>query len=252
MDLEIKDKIAIVTGGASGIGKATALVLADEGCDVAIVDLSAEKAQRVVDEIKSKERSSIALEADIASSKEVKKACEKILDKYGSVDFLCSIAGHANFGPVEYITDNTWNRMLSVHLTGTFNFIREIVPVMKKRKQGKIVNMASDYGMRAEALWSAYCSAKAGVMGFTKALARELAPFNINVNAIAPGKVATEMALKDPSSPYEETVKSIPLRRYASPEEIGYLFAFLCSDKTAGFITGQIISPNGGRTIVGI
>ena len=252
MDLEIKDKITIVTGGASGIGKATALILADEGCDVVIVDLNLEKAQYVAEEIQSRGRSSIALELDVSSSDEVKKACAKILDKYRRVDFLCNIAGHGNFGAVEDITDETWNRMLAVHVTGAFNFIREIVPVMKKRKQGKIVNMASMYGMCGETLWSCYSAAKAGMMGFTKALAKELAPFNINVNAVAPGKVGTELALNDPSAPYEEAVKRIPLGKFARPEEIGYLFAFLCSDKTAGSITGQVIAPNGGQAIVGI
>lgn len=252
MDLGIKDKIAIITGGASGMGKATALVLADEGCKVAIVDLNLKKAQHVTEEIQSKGRSSIALEVDVASSDGVKKACARILDTYARVDFLCNIAGHGNFGAVEDIEDETWNRMLAVHLTGAFNFIREIVPVMKKRRQGKIVNMTSMYGMCGETLWSCYSGAKAGLIGFTKALAKELAPFNINVNAIAPGKVATELALNDPSAPYEEAVKRIPLRRFARPEEIGYLFAFLCSDKTAGSITGQVISPNGGQAIVGI
>jgi len=252
MDLEIKGKVALVTGGASGIGRATSLVLAEEGCNVAIVDLNFEKAQNVAKEIQLKGCSSIALKADVSLSNEVKKVCAQILDKFKNVDFLCNIAGYGSFANVEEITDEAWNKMLAVHLTGAFNFVREIVPGMKKRKQGKIVNMASVYGMCGEALWSCYSSAKAALIGFTKALARELAPFNINVNAVAPGKVATELALKDPSAPYEEAVKRIPLQRFAKPEEIGYLIAFLCSDKTAGSITGQVISPNGGQYIVGI
>lgn len=252
MDLKLKDKIAIVTGAGSGMGKETALVLADEGCDVAVVDLNLDRVKQTAEAIEAKGRRSLALQVDVADSENVKQACSQAIATFGKVELLCNIAGHGAFSEIEQCDNATWDRMMAVHMSGAFYFIRELVPGMKERRYGKIANMASMYGMVGEPLWSCYSAAKAGIIGFTKALAKELAPFNITVNAVAPGKVATELALNDPSAPYEEAVKKIPLGQFVPPDEIACLFAYLCSDRTSGTMTGQVISHNGGQAIVGI
>jgi 3-oxoacyl-[acyl-carrier protein] reductase len=249
--MELKERIALVTGGASGMGKATCLTLAQRGCNIALIDLNLEEANRVSQQIKKMGREALVFKTDVANSKDVKKVVGEIENRLKKIDILVNNAGHGHSAFLEEITDDEWNRMIGVHLGGTFNFCRFVVPLMKREKGGKIINIASTFGMCGESQWTHYSAAKAGIIGFTKALAKELAPFKINVNAIAPGSIKTPLQDGVPAETLARLKEAIPWKRFGSPEEVASLIAFLCSGE-AEYITGQVISINGGSHIVGI
>jgi 3-oxoacyl-[acyl-carrier protein] reductase len=250
--VSLEGRVALVTGAGSGIGRAMAYVFAQRGCDVVIGDVSEDRAQRVAAEVAGLGVQALPLMADVADSGAVNEMVARALSELGRIDILVNNAGYDEECPTENMSDEMWSRMIAVHLDGCFYCCRAVIPTMKGLNKGKIVNISSISAMVAWGEQNAhYCAAKAGIMGFTKALAKELAPWKISVNAIAPGSTMTPIQDRVPQELIEARRKANPMGRFAQPEEIAYLAAFLASDE-GDYITGQVISINGGAVIVGI
>jgi len=262
MDLKIKDKIAIVTGGGNGIGEAIALRLAEEGVKVVVVDLNMEAARKVVAEIKARGGDGLAMACDATKPEDVDDMIRKTLDACGAIDILVNnVGGGTGIALMAQSQVEDWDKTIELNLKSAYLCCRAAARVMIPRKQGRIINMSSVSGKQGEQLLGAYCAAKFGVMGLTETLARELARHNITVNAVCPGYVYTPgweklaQAVKDIQPAYadkslqeifEERVKAVtPLRRPQSPEEIAGLVAYLVSEG-ARSITGQAVSIDGG------
>lgn len=256
--MKFDGRVSLITGAGSGMGQAYAQVLSESGCDIVINDVNVEAAQETANIVEGNGRRAVVEIADVMSSAAVNDMVARAIERFGKIDILFNNAGFGQQIPLEQITDEDWDRILRIHLNATFYCTRAVVPHMKAQRYGKIVNISSMWGMVGAETALHYCTAKAGVLGFTKALARQLAPWNINVNAIAPGGVLTPAPMKARGLTKEqwlevvkEKIERVPLNRWAEPIEIGYLGAFLVSDE-ASFITGQVVSPNGGEVIVGI
>jgi len=250
--MDFRGKAALITGAASGIGQATAHLLAERGCDIAVNDVDEVGARQTAEELCGLGVRAIPVVADVADSQAVNEMVDTVLRELGRIDILFANAGYHETCPLEEMTDEQWHRMINTHLGGTFYCCRAVVPTMKQQGSGKIICTASISGMVAWGYADVhYCAAKAGIMGLAKRLARDLAPFKINVNAVAPGSVMTPMQRNVPPEVIEKRMQENPWGRYADPREIGYLVAFLASEE-ADYITGQVISPNGGAVIVGI
>jgi 3-oxoacyl-[acyl-carrier protein] reductase len=204
------------------------------------------RAQGVAEEVRGLGRRSLALRADVARTEEVSSMLERAWAEFPRIDILVNNAG---IGPdivaVADTTDEQWHRMIGVHLHGSFNCTRGLIGRMTQQGWGRVINMSSVAGLAGESHGVSYCTAKAALVGFTKALAREVAQYGITVNAIAPGVIDTALAASLPPRVIEGLIKATPLRRIGQPEEIAQVAAFLASDGAA-FITGQVISPNGG------
>jgi NAD(P)-dependent dehydrogenase (short-subunit alcohol dehydrogenase family) len=247
MELNIQDKVSIVTGGSSGIGKTTSLALAKEGSKIVVVDINFEQADKVAEEIRTLGQEAVAMKVDITNKAEVQDMLKKVLDKYQRIDILVNCAGILRFSPIEDLSEKDWNDILDVNLTGTFFCSQAVIKTMKKQKSGKIVNISSCAakvgGVRAAA---SYSVSKAGVSNLTICLAKELAPYKVNVNAIAPSMIDTPMT-NQPGYGKEAKVnfvKTIPLG-LGKPEDIANAILFLVSDKSC-YITGEILDVNGG------
>jgi 3-oxoacyl-[acyl-carrier protein] reductase len=247
MDLGIQGKVALVTGGASGIGKATSLALAEEGINVVVVDVSIKDAEKVAKEISDLGQDSLAIQVDVTKKNEVQAMVKQALDKFQRIDILINCAGILRFSLIEDLSEKDWYDILNVNLTGTFFCSQAVIKTMKKQNSGKIVNMSSTAakvgGVRAAA---SYSVSKAGVSNLTICLARELAPYNIRVNAIAPAMVNTPMTNQPGygKEARENFVKNIPLG-LGQPEDIANAMLFLVSDQSR-YITGEILDVNGG------
>lgn len=262
MDLKIKDKIAIVTGGGNGIGRAIALRLAAEGAKVAVADLKKDAAQKIVEEIKGLGSDALAIGCDATNPDDVDTMVRKSLEAYGVIDILVNnVGGGSGTGLLaETLVDN-WDKTIEINLKSAFLCCRAVAQALIKRKQGRIVSISSVSGKTGEPLIGAYCAAKFGVIGLTQVLARELARHNITVNTVCPGYVYTPgweklaQSLKDnhPSLTnkslqeiFEARVKSVtPLGRPQTAEDIASLVAYLVSEEAKN-ITGQAINVDGG------
>lgn len=242
--------MAVVTGGGSGIGRGTCQVLARLGFTVAAVDINGPGAEETARTITAAGGQAMALKADVSDADDVSRAIRQAAEALGGLYALVNCAGVIVEKPLEETRDEDWQRMLNVHLSGTFYACRAAAPLMRQRG-GKIVNISSTWALVGQANATAYCAAKAGILGLTKALARELAPWKINVNVVAPGSVNTNMQTGVSPEVIAARIQANPWKRYAEPEEIGAIIAFLCSPE-ADYITGQVLSPNGGAVIVGI
>jgi NAD(P)-dependent dehydrogenase (short-subunit alcohol dehydrogenase family) len=242
-------KCALVTGSSSGIGRGIALRFAKEGANVAINDLAVKEkqAQAVVEEIKKLGVKAIAVKADVSKTSEVDEMVTQVVRQLGKLDILANNAGIFLEKPLEETTDEMWDRVLNTNLKGQFLCARRCVPEMLKQGKGKIINTASIDSIIAEPNASAYCASKAGVAGLTTALALELAPKKINVNAIAPGQIDTPLIAEWMKNP--EIVRTIisktPFGRIGKPEDIAAAAAFLASDESE-FINGVILVVDGG------
>jgi len=249
--MNLKGKCALVTGSSRGIGKAIALSLADYGADIAVnyVDDSEGKnfsdAKSVTDIIAQKGTKVAMFEADVGNYKSVTSMIEKIEKTVGKIDILINNAAILRDKTLKKMSPDEWASVININLTGVFNCSRAVIEKMIENGWGRIINISSVSGQTGFFGQTNYSASKAGVMGFTKALAREVAAKNITVNAIAPGMVETEMAKEIPPSVREEFLKQIPMGRFAQPQEIAETIAFLVSDK-AGYITGQVLHINGG------
>jgi 2-hydroxycyclohexanecarboxyl-CoA dehydrogenase len=248
--MKLANKVAIVTGGGQGIGEGIALRLAREGADVAIADLNLETANGVVKKIVELGRKAIAVQTDVTSSASVNAMAQEVISKLGTIDILVNNAGYVapmmrNFTKE---TEDYWNQVIAVCLNGVILCSRAVVDTMIAKESGKIMSIASDAARVGQQGQAVYSGAKGGVVAFSKAIARELARYKINVNCIAPGATNTPAFQQAPAEMREAAAKIYPLRRVAEVEDIANAVAFLASEEAA-FITGQIISVSGGYTM---
>jgi 2-dehydro-3-deoxy-L-rhamnonate dehydrogenase (NAD+) len=237
-------RTAIITGAATGIGEAIAARLAEAGATVAVVDLNLAGAQRVAAALPN---ASFAVEADVADAASVGRAVDQVIKQTGQVDILVNNAGIA--GPAAFIweqTDETWQRVIAVNLTGVFNFCRAVVPHMRSRSYGRIVNIASIAGKEGNPRMIPYSATKAGVIGLTKSLGKELATDGICVNAVSPAVVHTQILDQLTPEQVAYMTDRIPMRRTGKPEEIAYVVHFLASTECS-FVTAQCYDASGGR-----
>lgn len=245
--------VAIVTGAGAGMGRAHALLLAERGARVVVQDVVAAAAAETAGLVQQAGGQAIVSVFDVAEVAALSDELGRVVRDAGRIDILVNNAGIGGEPTIEETTEADFDRTFGVHVKGTFFATRAVVPRMKEQRRGKIVNISSIWGMVGHHYASPYCGAKAAILGLTKAWAKELAPWNIHVNAIAPGGVLTDMVRNQPDIEQKMPAKvaRVPLGRYCDPIEISYLVAFLASQE-ADFITGQTISANGGETIVGI
>jgi 3-oxoacyl-[acyl-carrier protein] reductase len=247
--MELEGKVAIVTGGTRGIGRAIVLDLAANGADVVLnYRQSAELAEELAETIRGMGRRALIVQADVSSFDDAQTMVQHVLDEFGRVDILINNAGMNWDGVVWKMTEEQWDRVIDVDLKGTFNYTRAVTPTFREQGAGKIVNITSINGLRGKFGQSNYSAAKAGVIGFTKACARELGRYSVNVNAVAPGLIETEMVKEAPQSVRDMALAEIVLGRLGLPEEVAYVVTFLCTEK-ARHITGQVIQVDGGQYI---
>jgi 3-oxoacyl-[acyl-carrier protein] reductase len=245
----LEGKVAIVTGGTRGIGRAIVMDLAAQGADIALnYRKSADLAQELAEIFRGMGRRALVVQADVSSFDDAQAMVQRVLDEFGQVDILVNNAGMNWDGVVWKMTEEQWDRVISVDLKGTFNYTRAVTPVFREQGSGKIVNITSINGLRGKFGQTNYSAAKAGVIGFTKACARELGRSSINVNAVAPGLIETEMVKEAPEKVREMALAEIVLDRLGLPEEVAYVVTFLCTEK-ARHITGQVIQVDGGQYI---
>lgn len=246
--MRVKDKVAIVTGAARGIGEEIGIRLAEEGAKVAIIDLKIELANEVADKLKSSGVDAIAVRADASKKTEVGAAIAEIITHFGRIDILVNNAGIHRMGKVTDIDEETWDKILDMNLKGYFLMIQAVVPHMQKRNYGKIVNIASVAAFGGIPDQVHYNSSKGAIISLTRSLALELAPFKINVNAVSPGTVET-VGNKKFLDQYRQLVEQrVPLGRIAQPRDIANAVLFLVTDE-AEYITGQCLSVCGGLSI---
>lgn len=245
----LSGKKAVITGGASGIGRAICLRLARDGVAVAIFDINDEGANETAEGVRALGGQVLPIATDVADSLSVRRAVERLHAQLGAADILVNDAGIGQFALLAEMTEEQWDRMIAVHLKGTFNCTRALVPDMIQAGWGRVVNIASVAGLSGGGPGlSHYAAAKGGIVAFTKALAHELGPSGITVNAIAPGLIDTPMIRQGLVSDdiFEVAVRGAPVRRIGAPDDIAAACAYLVSDEAA-FFTGQVMSPNGGR-----
>jgi len=247
---DLKGKVAIITGARRGMGKADALAFAKNGAKVVVSDISQEECELVVDEIKKNGGEGLAVKCDVTNEKETEEMVKKTVDKFGKVDILVNNAGICEFKPFLELTEEEWDKTLDINLKGYFLCAQAVAKEMVKQKSGVIINIASvvmgqmGIGMAGLAHYSA---SKGGIAALTKTLALEFAPYNIRVNAIAPGAIDTPMAASTKADPkvLEATLAMIPLHRMGKPEEIANTALFLSSNASS-YITGSIVVVDGG------
>lgn len=240
-------RAALVTGGASGIGRAVALRLARDGADVAVLDRDRDGAEVVAGEVGALGRRAVSVQVDVADTASVAAGVAAARSALGPLHVLVNSAGISGFAPLVDMTDAQWDAMIAVHLRGTFLCSRAVLPDMLAAGGGRIVNVSSVGGLRGGPMLTHYAAAKAGVIGFTKALAIEVGGRGVTVNAIAPGLVDTPMLRASGLSEAvkEQSLRQTPVGRLGTPDDIAAACAYLVSDEAAWF-TGQVLSPNGG------
>jgi NAD(P)-dependent dehydrogenase (short-subunit alcohol dehydrogenase family) len=238
---------ALVTGGASGIGRAVAQRLGRDGAAVTVLDVDPAAARAVADALRTDGARARAVAADVADAGAVADAVAEARGALGAFHVLVCSAGIAGFAPLLEMTAAQWDRMLAVHLTGTFVVTQAVLPDMIAARWGRVVTLSSVGGLRGGANLAHYAAAKAGVIGFTKALALEVGSHGITANAIAPGLVDTPMLRGSgiPPAVLEQSLRQMPIGRLGTPDDVAAVCAFLVSEE-AGFVTGQVVSPNGG------
>lgn len=264
---ELDGKVAIVTGGGNGIGRATSWVLAREGAAIVVADINPEFGKRTVKEVEEKGGKALFVETDVANEASVKNMIETAKNHFERIDILASVAGigydtgsldNPEHALIENMTETEWDRTLAINLKGYFFCTKYVAPIMKKQKYGKIVCVSSRAGRQGQGGGTggsgpAYGASKAGLINLTKTLGRQLGPYGIHVNCVAPGTVidspntgiTTQFTMTEKGK--QEDLKVIPLRRLGYPEDVAEAILFLCSDKRARFIHGITLDVDGGR-----
>lgn len=240
-----KDKVSIITGASQGIGQAIAELLAQEGAQVLLWDIQEEKLQEVAAGIKRQGGRAACFRVDVASFSQVEAAVKEILADYGQIDHLVNNAGITRDNLLMRMSESEWDQVLSVNLKGVFNCCKAVIRPMMSRRQGRIVNIASVVGLMGNVGQTNYAASKAGVIGFTKSLAREVASRNITVNAVAPGYILTPMTEALSEQTRQMFLNLIPLRKFGTPVDVARAVRFLLSEDAA-YITGHVLSVNGG------
>lgn len=259
--MKLKDKIALITGSAQGIGRAIAIAMAREGANVILTDINEEKLRETYEEdietiYKNNNSTGCFLRLDVTDEKQVEETIAKVLEQFGRVDILVNNAGVLSSHPIVELEEKEWDRIVDTNLKGTFLVTKWVLKEMMKQRKGQIVNIASNCGITGQKYLSHYVSSKHGVIGFTQTSALEAAEYNVMVNAVCPGPVDTklhhwdlELQSKIRGIPKEdllrEEIRTIPLRKLAQPEEICRLVVFLASDDNT-HITGEAINISGG------
>jgi 3-oxoacyl-[acyl-carrier protein] reductase len=247
--MSLTDKAALVTGASRGLGRAIALELARRGAKVVVnYAKDADGAQSVVSAIREAGGEAQAVQADVSDFKAAEGLIKATVEAYGALDILVNNAGTTRDTLIMMMSEADWDTVLQTNLKSAFNCSRAAVRTMMRKRYGRIINMTSVVGIAGNAGQTNYAASKAGLIGFTKALAREVAPRNITVNAIAPGFVPTALTNDLPAELKEASLKTIPLGRWGTPEEVAYAAAFLASDEAA-YITGQVLSVDGGMVM---
>ncbi|MBW7874797.1 MAG: 3-oxoacyl-[acyl-carrier-protein] reductase [Candidatus Cloacimonetes bacterium] len=246
MFTSLKDKVVIVTGASRGIGLAIARSLAEAGCKVGLVATNLEVVQGVAKELESEFQAKVLpLKADVKVAEEVQAVVDQVTEVLGDVDFLVNNAGITRDNLLIRMKSEEWDEVMDTNLKGPFHFARAVCKGMMKRRSGCIINISSVVGLMGNPGQANYASAKAGVIGLTKTLARELAPRNIRVNAIAPGFIMSSMTDKIPDKTREELLSKIPLGYFGEAKQVADCVLFLLSDR-ASYITGSVIQVDGG------
>ncbi|OGP53815.1 MAG: hypothetical protein A2Y65_12540 [Deltaproteobacteria bacterium RBG_13_52_11] len=243
--MDLTGKRAIVTGAGQGIGKAIALKLAQQGADVIVDDINPETAPQTVREIQALGRKGVAVIADVSKRDHVERMIKTAVEELGGIDILVNNAGIARSNVLARLKDEQWDEVLNVNLKGVFYGIQAAVPSMMKQRSGKIITISSIYG-RIGAIGDVnYAAAKSGIVGLTKTVAKELARYNINVNAIMPGLVDTALLRGIPEKYLKPMIEEVPLKRVGRPEDIANVVAFLASEDSS-YMTGAILEVTGG------
>ncbi|MCT8990565.1 SDR family oxidoreductase [Chelativorans sp. SCAU2101] len=254
--MEFKDRVAIVTGGAMGIGRACAVKFAQAGARVAIADFDSEAGEKTAAEIRESGGDVIFHKTDVRSFAEVEACTEAVIQKWGRIDILVNNAARAIGGVVDEIDEDSWNEVISNNLTSVWRFMRCVVPHMRRAGKGSIVNMSSVQSLKGFHGWAAYAAAKGGINALTQQTALELAPAGIRVNAVAPGTIMTPLNEKvfreaaDPDDLIRRWNEAHPLGRFGEADEVAEAVLFLASDR-ASFITGDIVRVDGGLVVKG-
>jgi len=239
------DKVAVITGGARGIGAACVQAFLAEGWRVAVCELDAAGGERFIQELNRPEGEARFYAVNVAHEESVEAAFKKIVADFGRIDALVNNAGINQDTLLVRMKAEQWQRVIDVNLTGTFLCTRAVAPVMMRQRGGRIINIASVVGVMGNVGQANYCASKAGIIGFTKSVARELAGRNVTVNAVTPGFIETDMTVKLPEKVREEFLRGIPLGRPGQPADVAAAVLFLAGDGAAYF-TGQVLGVNGG------
>ena len=249
----LQGKIAIITGAAQGIGRAIAIRLAQEGAKVAIADINEGGAVKTAQEIIDSGAEAAAIKLDVTSLEQASTAVEKVERRLGPIDILVNNAGWDKVEPFVENTEETWDRVIAINFRGPLNCCKAVIPGMQSRSHGKILTISSDAGRVGSMGEAVYAGCKAGLIGFSKTLARELARYNINVNVVCPGPTDTALlksAMADRPRVLEAMAQSIPMRRLGQPQDLAGAVAFFVSSDS-DYATGQVLSISGGLTMAG-
>jgi 3-oxoacyl-[acyl-carrier protein] reductase len=245
----LNGKSAIVTGGSLGIGTAIALKLAEYGANVAInYRKHKDEAEEVVKKIKNMGQKGLVVQADISNFSDAGKMIDDVVKEFGGIDILVNNAGINWDGVIWKMTEEQWDKVIDINLKGYFNYIRAVAPIFREQKFGKIVNVTSINGLRGKFGQANYSASKAGIIGLTKTVAKELGKYGINVNAVAPGLIETDMMKQATDEVRKMAIEEIVLKRIGQPEEVADVVAFMCSEM-ARHITGEVIKVDGGQYI---
>ena len=244
----VSGRVAIVTGGAQGIGEAISMTLAKEGASIAVIDVNLEKAQVTAENIKKLGVEAEAYKADVSNSAEVEAVVDKIVDRFKKIDILVNNAGVTRDNLLVRMTEAEWDLVIAINLKGTFNFTQKVGKVMMKQRIGSIINISSVIGLMGNAGQTNYAATKAGVIGITKSVAKELGRRNVRVNAICPGYIQSAMTDKLTDDVKEKMIAIIPAGKMGTPQDVANCALFLASDM-ASYVTGETVRVDGGMAM---